>query len=82
MQTGAGFLEQCDDGNRVSGDGCSSTCQIEAGYECTGSVGSISTCQLSCGDGVLQTSLGEICDDGNHVNGDGCSSTCQVEATY
>ena len=27
--------EQCDDGNAVSGDGCSSTCQIEAGFTCT-----------------------------------------------
>ena len=26
--------EQCDDGNTVSGDGCSSTCQIEAGFTC------------------------------------------------
>jgi len=27
--------EQCDDGNAVSGDGCSSTCQIEPGYTCS-----------------------------------------------
>ena len=27
--------EQCDDGNAVSGDGCSSTCQVEAGFTCT-----------------------------------------------
>jgi fibro-slime domain-containing protein len=27
--------EQCDDGNTVNGDGCSSTCQIEPGYTCT-----------------------------------------------
>ncbi|MEL7451555.1 MAG: choice-of-anchor J domain-containing protein [Pseudomonadota bacterium] len=27
--------EQCDDGNSVAGDGCSDTCQIEAGFECT-----------------------------------------------
>lgn len=26
--------EQCDDGNRTSGDGCSSTCQVESGYYC------------------------------------------------
>jgi cysteine-rich repeat protein len=26
--------EQCDDGNTVSGDGCSLSCQIEANYEC------------------------------------------------
>lgn len=26
--------EACDDGNAVSGDGCSATCQVEPGYEC------------------------------------------------
>jgi cysteine-rich repeat protein len=25
---------QCDDGNLVNGDGCSSTCTIEAGWDC------------------------------------------------
>lgn len=24
----------CDDGNTISGDGCSSTCQIETNYTC------------------------------------------------
>ncbi len=28
--------ETCDDGNVTSGDGCSGTCQVEAGYSCTG----------------------------------------------
>ncbi|GEM_PF-3840550 len=27
--------EECDDGNTNSGDGCSSTCQIESGWVCT-----------------------------------------------
>jgi len=27
--------EGCDDFNFVIGDGCSSTCQIELGYQCT-----------------------------------------------
>ncbi len=27
--------EQCDDGNAVSGDGCSATCQVEAGFTCS-----------------------------------------------
>lgn len=27
--------EQCDDGNQANGDGCSSTCVIEAGFTCT-----------------------------------------------
>ncbi len=26
--------EQCDDGNGISGDGCSETCQQEPGYVC------------------------------------------------
>ena len=26
--------EECDDGNQISGDGCSSTCQIEPGWTC------------------------------------------------
>ena len=26
----------CDDGNTISGDGCSSTCQVEAGWSCSG----------------------------------------------
>lgn len=56
--------EQCDDGNTVSGDGCSSTCTIE-------------TAQPVCGNGVVET--GEQCDDGNTTNGDGCSSTCKTE---
>ncbi|KAK9814590.1 hypothetical protein WJX72_008328 [[Myrmecia] bisecta] len=29
-------LEQCDDGNTQDGDGCSSSCKIEDGYECSG----------------------------------------------
>lgn len=28
--------EQCDDGNRRSGDGCSADCRVEPGYVCTG----------------------------------------------
>ncbi len=55
--------EQCDDGNTVSGDGCSDTCQIE----------------VVCGDFVLHVVAGEQCDDGNTTSGDGCSDTCQIE---
>ncbi|HCI44808.1 MAG TPA: hypothetical protein DE315_04680, partial [Candidatus Omnitrophica bacterium] len=41
--------EGCDDGNKISGDGCSSSCVIEI-----------------CGDGIVQTALGETC-EGNSV---------------
>ena len=31
-------IETCDDGNATGGDGCSSSCQIEAGYQCDDAV--------------------------------------------
>ena len=33
-----------------------------------------------CGDGVLESSCGELCDDGNLVDGDGCDSNCTPTA--
>ncbi len=57
--------EACDDGNTLSGDGCSATCQIESGTTAV------------CGNGTVET--GETCEDGNTVSGDGCSATCQTE---
>ena len=59
--------EQCDDGNTVSGDGCSATCVLEGEPP------------VDCGDGVVDA--GEQCDDGNTVGGDGCSAVCTTEAT-
>ena len=46
-------MTYCDDGNLDDGDGCSSACEIETYWECTG--GSTSTadvCSDICGDGV------------------------------
>lgn len=67
--------ETCDDGNDVSGDGCSSTCQVEAGWSCP--TPDAACVAAKCGDGIIAGS--ETCDDGNAVSGDGCSGTCQVE---
>ena len=36
IETTFSFAEECDDGNTVNGDGCSSTCTVESGFECTG----------------------------------------------
>ena len=72
--------EQCDDGNTVSGDGCSSTCQIEASYYDCSVAGQLCKDNARCGDGILEP--GEQCDDDNTKSGDGCSSTCQVEAGW
>ncbi|MRI91599.1 DUF4215 domain-containing protein [Aggregicoccus sp. 17bor-14] len=52
--------EVCDDGNTVSGDGCSADCR-SLEY---------------CGNGVVDRTRGEVCDDGNTQSGDGCSSDC------
>jgi cysteine-rich repeat protein len=56
--------EACDDGNTADGDSCTSSCEI---FE-------------SCGDGLLQTELGEECDDGpgNAYAPDACRPTCQL----
>ena len=56
--------EECDDGNTFSMDGCSPTCHNESNF---------------CGDGILNSTLGELCDDGNQASADGCSATCSLE---
>jgi cysteine-rich repeat protein len=33
---GRKFYDECDDGNTVSGDGCSSICRLESGWTCVG----------------------------------------------
>src|SRR5262249_30206365 len=69
--------EACDDGNNVSGDGCSADCLIvEPGFSCQ-PAGQPCHRIARCGDGVQV--LPELCDDGNVTAGDGCSTTCQVE---
>lgn len=58
--------EQCDDGNTVSGDGCSADC----------------TSTEQCGNHVTDLGEGETCDDGNTLSHDGCTSVCGNEAPY
>ena len=75
--------EQCDDADSESGDGCSSTCKIEPGYTCMISPGyRFSLCRKTCGNGYLESDLGEMCDDNNIDNGDGCDANCKVENGY
>jgi len=71
--------ETCDDGNAVSGDGCSSTCQLEANYTCP-MVGKACVHNVVCGDHLIEGN--EACDDGNTTSGDGCSSTCTLECGW
>ncbi|MGA7742425.1 MAG: DUF4215 domain-containing protein [Polyangia bacterium] len=75
--------EACDDGNTVSGDGCSGDCKtIEPGWQCPVPG---KPCTPICGDGKVE--LGKQCDDGvspaqktgpNAID-DGCSVTCEIE---
>ena len=79
--------EQCDDGNTIDGDGCSSTCTIEAcgngvvdaGETCDDS-GESATCDadcsvVACGDGMTNATAGEACDDS------GESATCDADCS-
>lgn len=69
--------DACDDGNTVSGDGCSASCAVEVGFHCAGTP---SACVTLCGDGARGGA--EACDDGNAASGDGCDATCKVESYF
>jgi cysteine-rich repeat protein len=93
VDVGGNPVEECDDGNNVSGDSCSSTCQEEpvcgdgtreGSEQCDdGNMTSGDGCSASCrreqycGDG--RRDPGEQCDDGNMTSGDGCSANCTDE---
>lgn len=67
--------EACDDGNVVSGDGCSADCRtVESGWRCPEAG---RACSPICGDGIVAGR--ETCDDGNTQSGDGCSNICLTE---
>jgi len=84
--------EECDDGNKVNGDGCSATCVQEyccnsGAHLCSEAAGACSpvpnyaglqACQLACncGNGSVEPTLGEECDDGNADNTDACTDSC------
>ena len=79
------YVEECDDGNSDDGDGCSSTCEVEEGWTCTGGWCDEGTCSPVCGDGrevgSEATDAGS-CDDGNRNWYDGCSYHCTVECGW
>jgi cysteine-rich repeat protein len=89
--------EGCDDGNSISGDGCSATCQDEGlcgngvfdvssegcddGNTVSGD-GCSATCQKEGTCGNGAVEAGETCDDGNTASTDGCNGACSTEAGY
>lgn len=61
--------EECEDGNRVSDDGCSNRCRLECGAE---------ECWPRCGDGII--TAGEECDRGplnNNTLPNACRTNCK-----
>ncbi len=81
--------EECDDGNLIDTDTCTSTCEpatcgdgfVQPGEGCDdGNLDANDACEPDCqlpgcGDGVVQG--GEECDDGNMTETDGCTSLCK-----
>ena len=73
----------CDDGNIISGDGCSSLCKVEIGFRWYHTSSSTpDTCYDIWGDGINVKPHKNYCDDGNFQNGDGWNSDCEVEDGY
>src|SRR3989338_5233095 len=85
--------EQCDDGNTVNIDACSSACQsarcgdwlLQQGEQCDdGNQNNADACSNSCrvahcGDAIVQA--GEECDDGNREMNDDCTNQCRTVAS-
>ncbi len=63
--------EECDDGNTLSGDGCSNFCEVEFGYTCKAEPSICSVINLYCGDGICSGS--ETCSN--------CATDCGVCST-
>jgi len=77
-QCGDGLIdasEQCDDGNFNNGDGCSSSCVIESGYECSGTP---STCTLKpvLTVNVIGSAFGHV------TSNDGVFNSCTGNCTH
>ncbi len=59
------FFEECDDGNDLSGDGCSSSCSAEEGFECP-----------TEGEACVPLPPGWTCQLAFFDSGDGCDCGC------
>ena len=68
----------CNDGNKVSGDGCDQTGHVEVGFNCTTNrQTSLDLCYPICGDGI-DTDM-EQCDMGTlNGKGLGCTAACSL----
>ena len=81
--------ETCDDGNMVSGDGCSATCVTESGYNCTGtpSVCTASAANATCATATAVTATRTITGEDTHgggtsPSGAGCTTAAGATLFY
>ena len=65
--------EQCDNDNSTALDGCSQTCTVVTGWDCS-STAPGAHCAPICGDD--RRVADEVCDDGNNSDGVGCAADC------
>ena len=72
--------EECDDGNTLSGDGCSKSCKIECPWGKPPQCDEGGIALPVCGNGYRTTN--EACDDGNTIDNDGCSAKCEIETGW
>ena len=73
----------CDDGNKINGDGWSSTWSVETYWSWSGGSSTHKDSWIEhWGDGKRFNSISIYCDDGNIINNDGWSSTCSVESGW
>ncbi|WP_236606820.1 DUF4215 domain-containing protein [Sandaracinus amylolyticus] len=71
--------EECDDGGRLAGDGCSAACELECG---DGVVGTGELCDTGIGEGE-EGACPTDCDDGMACTSDTLSGTdCSVECVH
>jgi cysteine-rich repeat protein len=64
----AGPTPTCSDGIQNQGEE-----RVDCGFPCP------NDCPGYCGDGIVDTELGEECDDGNNVSCDSCADNCLTE---
>jgi cysteine-rich repeat protein len=70
---------ECDDGNVLSRDGCSSRCTVEKGFKCFKGDGMVpDKCLPICGDGLKIAN--EECDDGGITGG--CTQNCTIKENW
>jgi fibro-slime domain-containing protein len=69
-------MEQCDDGNKGNGDGCSSSCQKEGNVDCPVPGQPCNATAPVCGDGVIARV--EACDEGMNPPSGGCMNCMAV----